>query len=78
MTTPLTNQLGTGAIPADEEHWLLSLGMKFAAYVDTPGVPRFMVISKHENIQKRWAEQMQTLYDEEHGLPVQYRIPVSA
>lgn len=71
----LVNQIGAGVIPADEEQALLERGIKFASYWTGASGRPILIISSHENISKRWSEQMQTLYDEAHGLPVQFRTP---
>lgn len=75
MSAPLTNQLGTGSIPADEEAQLVAEGTQFAAYWQPSRGEPILIASCHADIFARWAEQMIRQYDQEFGLPSQYRIP---
>jgi hypothetical protein len=71
----LINQLGTGTIPHDEEQELIDAGTKFAAYFQPSCGEPILVTSAHEDIYMRWAEQITRQFDQQFGLPSQYRIP---
>lgn len=73
--TILINQLGTGAIPADEEQRLVAEGTKFAAYFQPSRGKPILVTSVHEDMYARWWQLLAANYDREFGLPAQYRIP---
>jgi hypothetical protein len=76
MTTQrLINQLGTGTIPHDEEQELIAAGTKFAGYFHPSCGEPILVTSAHEDIYTRWAEQITRQFDQQFGLPSQYRIP---
>lgn len=71
----LINQLGTGIIPADEEQRLIAEGTRFAAYFQTRRGRQILITSAHEDIHARWVEQITSQYNDQVGLPAQYRIP---
>jgi hypothetical protein len=76
MTTQrLVNQLGTGTIPHDEEEELIAAGTKFAGYFQPSRGEPILITSAHEDIYTRWAEQITRQFDQQFGLPSQYRIP---
>lgn len=71
----LVNQLGTGAIPAHIEQRLIARGVTFAAYDYPADLPAYLITSRHENVYKRWAEHMERIHNNAHGLPIRYRVP---
>lgn len=73
---PLTNQLGTGVIPPEEETRLLAQGTKFAAYWQPSCGDPILITSAYADIYARWAEQLTCSFEREFGVPA--RFPLQA